>query len=66
MRIIRTPEERFSNLADYSYKPNYVNVDDGEGGQLRIHYVDEGEGEVVCSLPNYWNPLFTDNNWSSK
>ncbi|MDP6317483.1 MAG: haloalkane dehalogenase, partial [Pseudomonadales bacterium] len=60
MRIIRTPEERFSNLADYSYKPNYVNVDDGEGGQLRIHYVDEGEGEVVLCLHGQptWSYLY--------
>ncbi len=42
MKILRTPDNRFENLSGYSYKPNYVNVPDGEGGTLRIHYVDEG------------------------
>ena len=45
MQIIRTPEDRFKDLADYPYEPHFRHVDDGEDGQLRIHYVDEGEGE---------------------
>ena len=35
--VLRTPDERFENLKDYSYKPNYMMIDD-----LRIHYLDEG------------------------
>jgi haloalkane dehalogenase len=38
MKLLRTPNERFENLADYPFKPNYMEV--GEG--IRIHYVDEG------------------------
>lgn len=45
MPVIRTPEERFENLPDYPFKPNYVEVNG-----LRMHYVDEGEGEVVLCL----------------
>jgi haloalkane dehalogenase len=45
MPIIRTPEERFSHLSDFPYSPRYVIVDD-----LRIHYVDEGEGETILCL----------------
>ena len=41
MDIVRTPEERFENLVDYPFDPHYVEVDDGEGGRLRMHYVDE-------------------------
>jgi hypothetical protein len=37
MEILRTPEERFSNLPGYPFKPRYVEV-----GGLRMHYVDEG------------------------
>ena len=50
MISLRTPDERFENLADFPYAPNYLEVDDGEGGQLRIHYVDEGpvDGELIC------------------
>jgi haloalkane dehalogenase len=45
MPIIRTPEERFENLPDYDFDPNYMMIDD-----CRMHYVDEGEGEVVLCL----------------
>ena len=34
---VRTPEERFKNLPNYPFEPNYVEV-----GGLRLHYVDEG------------------------
>ncbi len=37
MDILRTPDERFSNLPDYPFEPHYI-----EAGSLRIHYVDEG------------------------
>lgn len=44
MEIYRTPDERFENLPGYHFAPNYADVDG-----LRLHYVDEGEGEpVVC------------------
>ena len=42
MKILRTPDNRFENLSDYPFKPNYLNVPDYEGGELRIHYVDAG------------------------
>jgi haloalkane dehalogenase len=42
MQILRTPDARFHNLSGYPFDPNYVEVPDGEGGSLRIHYVDEG------------------------
>ena len=44
MNIVRTPEERFENLPDYPFAANYIDVDDGQGGKLRMHYLDEGEG----------------------
>lgn len=49
MHILRTPEEQFANLPDYDFEPNYVMVDDFEGGELRMHFIDEGpeDGEVV-------------------
>jgi len=42
MKALRTPEQQFVNLKDYPFKPNYVEIQDGDGGTLRIHYVDEG------------------------
>jgi haloalkane dehalogenase len=43
--ILRTPDEHFENLPDYSFQPNYVTVDD-----VRLHYVDEGSGSetILC------------------
>jgi len=44
MEVLRTPEERFKDIPDYPFEPLYVEVPDGEGGSLRIHYVDENPG----------------------
>ncbi|MEM8976770.1 MAG: haloalkane dehalogenase [Pseudomonadota bacterium] len=39
---LRTPDDQFSDLSDYPFKPNYVENLDGYKG-LRGHYVDEGD-----------------------
>ena len=40
--VLRTPDNRFSNLPDFPYQPNYV--EDLEGYEnIRIHYLDEGD-----------------------
>ena len=42
--VFRTPDQRFADLPGYAFEPHYAEVDD-----LRMHYVDEGEGDpVVC------------------
>jgi haloalkane dehalogenase len=42
--VYRTPDERFEGLPGFPYAPNYA-----EAGGLRLHYLDEGQGEtVVC------------------
>jgi haloalkane dehalogenase len=47
MEILRTPDECFSNLKDYPFTPNYVQIDD-----LRMHYLDEGSpsGKVILLM----------------
>lgn len=42
MESFRTPDDRFENLPGFPFRPHYVEVPDGDGGSLRIHYVDEG------------------------
>jgi haloalkane dehalogenase len=42
MKALRTPDERFKNLKGFAFEPKYKEVPDGEGGRLRIHYIDEG------------------------
>jgi haloalkane dehalogenase len=42
--VHRTPDERFADLPGYDFAPNYEEIDG-----LRLHYLDEGEGDpVVC------------------
>ena len=52
MRYKRTPEDRFENLDGYPFSANYCLVPDPDGGELRMHYVDEGprDGEVILCL----------------
>ena len=41
MDVLRTPEERFENLPDFPFPPNYL---EGEG--MRMHYLDVGEADA--------------------
>lgn len=43
--LLRTPEERFNDLPDFPYQPHYV-----ETNGVRMHYLDEGKGEVILCL----------------
>jgi len=52
VEVLRTPDERFAALPDFPYEPRYAEVDDGDGGTLRIGYVEAGpaDGETVLLL----------------
>jgi haloalkane dehalogenase len=60
MKFVRTPEERFTNLKAYPFLPNYVEIDSGDGGSLRMHYVDEGSGPTILCLHGQpsWSYLY--------
>jgi haloalkane dehalogenase len=71
MEALRTPDDRFTDLPGFPFAPNYGDVDDTEGGRLRVHYLDEGprDGEVVlcmhgepswCYLYRKMIPVFVD------
>jgi haloalkane dehalogenase len=47
MRVLRTPDDRFTDLPGFGYPPRYVNV-----GDLRMAYVEAGpaDGEPVLLL----------------
>lgn len=53
--IIRTPEERFENLEDYPFSPNYLEVEEG----LQMHYVDEGGKEYPVILLLHGEPSWS-------
>lgn len=42
MQTLRTPDARFEGLADFPYTPRYSEVADGQGGTLRIAWVQDG------------------------
>jgi haloalkane dehalogenase len=52
MPVLRTPDDRFENLAGFDFSPNYLEIEDDELGPLRMHYLDEGpqDGPVVLCL----------------
>ncbi len=54
MKILRTPDNRFSNLLDYPFKPNYIQL-----GDIRIHYVDEGESSEEVVLLIHGEPTWS-------
>jgi haloalkane dehalogenase len=43
--VFRTPDARFDDLPGFAFAPHYV-----EHAGLRMHYVDEGEGDPVLLL----------------
>jgi haloalkane dehalogenase len=45
MSILRTPDERFADLPGFPFRPHYVEVNG-----LRVHYLDEGQGETIVCL----------------
>ena len=46
MNVLRTPDDRFADLPDFPYQPHYVEVPGG----LRMHYLDEGQGDVILCV----------------
>ena len=59
MQFLRTPDECFANLPGYPFAPHYLNVDDTEGGTLRLHYVDEGPPDAPVVLMLHGEPSWS-------
>lgn len=58
MHALRTPDERFQNLPGYDFVPHYAMVPDNEGGELRMHYVDEGPRDAPVVLMLHGEPTW--------
>ncbi|MFY9223454.1 MAG: haloalkane dehalogenase [Blastocatellia bacterium] len=54
MQFLRTPDERFANLPEYNFQPNYVNFQ-----SLRMHYIDEGEKTAPVVLMIHGEPSWS-------
>jgi haloalkane dehalogenase len=56
MKILRTPDSRFSNLPDFPFQPRYREIKDPDGAALRIHYLDEGPAAAAPVLLMHGEP----------
>lgn len=50
MKFMRTPDSRFEGLEGYDFFPYQRDVSSGDGGVLRVHYIDEDPAEAVPIL----------------
>jgi len=59
METIRTPDDRFVDLPDYPFAPHYAEIPDGDGGSLRVHYLDEGPPDAAPVLLLHGEPSWS-------
>jgi len=59
MHTLRTPDERFADPAGYPFEPHYADIDDLEGGTLRVHYLDEGPADAAPVLLLHGEPSWS-------
>lgn len=59
MQALRTPDHCFANLPGYDFAAHYLMVDDTEGGQLRLHYLDEGPRDAAPVLLLHGEPSWS-------
>jgi haloalkane dehalogenase len=59
MKVLRTPDEQFASLPGYAFEPHYADIDDTDGGKLRVHYVDEGPASAAPVLLMHGEPSWS-------
>jgi haloalkane dehalogenase len=59
MQTVRTPDERFDGLPGYGFAPHYVEIDDLDGGTLRVHHLDEGPADAAPVLLMHGEPSWS-------
>jgi len=56
MKVLRTPDECFDRLNGFGFAPRYAEISDGDGGRLRVHYLDEGPADADPVLLMHGEP----------
>jgi haloalkane dehalogenase len=59
VQTLRTPDDRFAGLPGYDFEPHYATIDDLDGGELRVHYVDEGDPTAAPVLLMHGEPSWS-------
>ncbi|MGY8994647.1 MAG: hypothetical protein ACKVK8_10945, partial [Rhodospirillales bacterium] len=62
MKILRTPDSQFENLAEYPFAAYYTTIKTHDNSDLRIHHLDEGpeDGPIVLCMHGQpvWSYLY--------
>jgi haloalkane dehalogenase len=59
MQTLRTPDDRFEGLPGFDFAPHYADVADGDGGELRVHYLQEGDPDAPVVLLMHGEPSWS-------
>jgi len=62
MELLRTPDERFADIPEYPFAPNWADVstpDDPEAPVIRVHYLDEGPADGTPILLLHGEPSWS-------
>ncbi len=59
MDTLRTPDDRFRDLPDFPWQPRYAEVADGDGGRLRMAYVESGPADGAVVLLMHGEPSWS-------
>jgi len=59
MTVLRTPDDRFDDLPGFDYEPHYLPVHDPRLGELRMHYVGEGDPHATTVLILHGEPAWS-------
>jgi haloalkane dehalogenase len=59
VEVLRTPDERFADLPEFPYQPRHVEVADGDGGTLRLAYVEDGPDDGATVLLLHGEPSWS-------
>jgi haloalkane dehalogenase len=59
MQTLRTPEDSFTNLPEFPYAAHYSDVSDGDGGTLRMAWVEDGPADADPVLMLHGEPSWS-------
>ncbi len=59
MQRLRTPDDRFAGLPEFPYPRTYSDVSDGEGGTLRMAWVQDGPADADPVLMLHGEPSWS-------
>ena len=59
MQVLRTPDDRFEGLPDWSFAPHYAQVQDADGTDLRLAWAEAGPADGPAVLLMHGEPSWS-------